>query len=211
MELPLFFPVDSTIEVSEWKRRAAEKRECQRAQRSAHKRRVTRNSDPYENGRESGETEAKRMWSGNCADSWENFQNDVDRLLKDCVYKDNRSDNWQDRQFNKGGVAGANKVIKQVEKKCLDNSTEQCDKLASAAAGSIARDFCGTAYSAYHHDSYQKTCRDVAVGECKGGVRTRVKEYCPEKSLRTSNISKLQDKCRKTVDDLLGWNMNLRH
>lgn len=116
--------------------------------------------------------------------------------LQNCSIDDNFPDNgnWQDEAYNRGVRAGADEVVEQYEKQCLDDTTEECTDVGETAAQGtyqafdilcsrslhkyyyspllsystteIAFEFCPFAAGAsFARPNYKEQCRVVAVGK----------------------------------------------
>ena len=91
----------------------------------------------FTDGVVAGQEEAESLWSqqgGDCASIW-SFQNTVDDTVTS-MYPD--SGNWKTRSYNRGGRAGASQVVEKYEKKCLDDSPDECNDLGLAAAAEVS-------------------------------------------------------------------------
>ncbi|KAL7524237.1 hypothetical protein ACHAXR_000487 [Thalassiosira sp. AJA248-18] len=101
--------------------------------------------------------------------------------------------------------------MQEIDKKCL-GMPDQCVECGEAAAEEIAYSFCPKyAKDLMRSVDYQADCREVAYGECKGAIRAKVKDYCGSKPLSTSQLKKLQRKCVKQVNEMVGFETFLRN
>jgi hypothetical protein len=156
----------------------------------------------FSDGVDAGKEEAEGLWrqqGSDCANVW-TFQSTVDDTVS-WMYPD--SGNWKTRSYNRGARAGASQVVEKYEKKCLENSPDECNDVGLAAAAEIAFEFCPFSVD-YAADQgvydYKKTCRSVAYGICKGAVGGSVQANgC---SLTTSQTLRLQNKCKAQVDSM---------
>eukprot|EP00956_Cyclotella_meneghiniana_P032614 scaffold90348_cov51-Cyclotella_meneghiniana.AAC.1 len=175
--------------------------ECSRPTNRPTPRPIDRTNGSYEDGVAQGKKEAKRIWSnngGSCSYVW-SFQDDVNDMLDDKYYEYNR--------YNQGVADGANEVVRNKERSCLNNSPDECNDLGFAASQAIAYDFCpysaqegAGAYSS--PPNYKESCRSVAYGVCQGALKGDVESNgC---SISSGELSKLMEECYYQVDSMTG-------
>ncbi|KAL3784827.1 hypothetical protein ACHAWO_005823, partial [Cyclotella atomus] len=175
-------------------------------------------------GKEGAETMWQKMGS-DCGNIWD-FQSDVNSM-KGWAFPD--SGNWRIRSYNRGARSGADQVVQKYEKRCLDNSPDECNDVGLSAAAEvrilinalhhckkciyltsmiflskIAFEYCPPpADDAQAMDtpmSFKATCRSVAYGICKGEVGAAVEANgC---SITTSQTLNLRRKCKIQVDSM---------
>jgi len=112
----------------------------------------------------------------------------------------------ENTNFCRGARAGANKVVFEQEKSCLEDTTDECTELGEAAAQEIAFEFCpfdtSASFAPPSRPDYKEACREVASGICEGAVGNQVNNNgC---SLTTSELLMLQDKCEYQVNLMTG-------
>eukprot|EP00956_Cyclotella_meneghiniana_P011474 scaffold16121_cov68-Cyclotella_meneghiniana.AAC.2 len=151
-------------------------------------------------GYKKGQDTAEEIWIENGSDCGFifSYQDVVDATLEDeCPENTN---------FCRGARAGANKVVFEQEKSCLEDTTDECTELGEAAAQEIAFEFCpfdtSASFAPPSRPDYKEACREVASGICEGAVGNQVNNNgC---SLTTSELLMLQDKCEYQVNLMTG-------
>ena len=157
-------------------------------------------SSDFQAGFEKGEKEAEILWresGSNCGNIF-SFQDQVDSdVQKNCP---------SNSSFCRGVQAGANKVVLKYEKRCLEDTADECSDLGEAAAQEIAFDFCpfsaSASFAPESQPDYKQSCRDAAYGICEGAVGDQVNDNGCD--ISTVDLLKLQQKCKHQVDMMTG-------
>lgn len=175
---------------------------------SAHSTDYYRNQGPCELGFRDGRRMVKNEWDRsferNCDYIWD-LEEDANRAA-DRAYR--RGRNWREREFNRCARLGVKDAVRKYEKKCLDDTSDQCFDLAQAAAEAIVLDFgCvppDLAKAPGTPVDYKENCRTLAKNNCPGRIWTVIDNWCPENNgMKTENRLKLERKCGPTVDSFI--------
>jgi hypothetical protein len=157
-------------------------------------------------GYKKGQEVAEEIWVDNgsdCSYVW-NFEDDVK-----AEFAENCPDN---NSFCRGVRAGGNSVVQHYEKKCLEDTSDECDDLGKAAAQEIAYDYCPFAAFANigpeSTPNYKEACREAAYGVCKGAVGDQVNDNGCD-NIPTSDLLRLQNKCVGQVNEMTGGDENI--
>ena len=121
-------------------------------------------------------------------------------------------DDWWTKMCLKGRAAGITDIMDGVDMQCIGNP-KQCLQMGKAVASMVAYEFCPHWKSdgrSPQPPDLQEQCRQVAVDTCEGDIPSKVNYYCGIE-LTTQELWRLQRKCVKEVNLLVGHEPNLRH
>eukprot|EP00804_Cyclotella_cryptica_P004703 CCRYP_019116-RA/>CCRYP_019116-RA protein AED:0.08 eAED:0.08 QI:0/0.66/0.75/1/1/1/4/365/330 len=170
-----------------------------------------------------GAYEAEQIWEANgrsCTYIW-SFDTQVEDYVNQ--YYPTDTDNWRTNSFNSGVEQGAEQVIDKYERECLGDSPDDCSDLGNAAAQgkftfgvpdvcrrSIAFAFCpfnaASEASPASEPNYEKQCREVAYGICKGAIYNQViSNGC---TMTTTELWQEQYKCEEQIDAMVDGDDN---
>lgn len=156
----------------------------------------------FRDGRRMVKNEWDRTLGRNCDYIWD-LEDDAQRAA-DRSYR--RARNWREREFNRCARLGVQDEVKKYEKKCLDDTSDQCFELAQAAAEAIVLEFVclppDTAKVPNAPIDYNKNCRTLGKNNCPGRIWMTVAKWCPEEddNMTTKNRLDLEKKCGSKVD-----------
>mmetsp|Transcript_6344 Transcript_6344/g.11012 ORF Transcript_6344/g.11012 Transcript_6344/m.11012 type:complete len:209 (+) Transcript_6344:184-810(+) len=159
-----------------------------------------------EDGYIAGQNDVKQFWIGtgsNCYNVW--TLDDEGDKIKDEKYSS--SGNWNEESYNECARNGVDAEVEKIEKACLEEDSSQCVELGNAAAEHVVMDnWCtpGDDAGTTSNTDWKELCEDMAVTICKGYIPTVTSEWCPSKTMSTSELSGLQDKCEDQVDKMVG-------
>jgi len=158
--------------------------------------------DRCQDGTRDGRRAVNDLWNNDCANAW-GLAKSANRM-KDRSYP-STARNPRDAAYNKCARDAIDKEVKKVEKKCLEDSSSECEEVGELAASVIVNtQVCnfGSPYSSPGHHNYKKTCRTVATGICQGQITAKIRQSCPRDMPGTSALRDLQNKCSGEVKSL---------
>ena len=168
--------------------------------------------NPYkspESGDRAGRERLRSEWREMGSDCSNAFK--IRKIAKELIrklYKPRSGDNWKRRAYKEAAAEGMKQAARSYEKQCLGGGVggiDECEALGDAAVYLLAQEYCGISAGMDMkgpRPNYRKMCVNAAVDICKGNVSSKVRGLCGEK-LNHRRHKRLQDKCRRTVKDLV--------
>lgn len=154
----------------------------------------------FRDGRRMVKNEWDRDFERNCDNIWD--LEDESQRSADRSYR--RARNWREREFNRCARLGVQNEVRKYEKKCLEDTSDQCFDLAQAAAEAIVLEFvCAPSETAKVPTAidYKENCITLAKSNCPGRIWTTIAKWCPTKDIKkVSDRLELEDYCESTVD-----------
>lgn len=154
----------------------------------------------FRDGRRMVKNEWDRSFERNCDNIWD--LEDEATQAADRSYR--RARNWREREFNRCAQSGVKDEVRKYEKKCLDDTSDQCFDLAQAAAEAIVIEFvCVPSDMAKVPSAidYKEKCKTLGKNNCPGRIWTTIAKWCPEKdNMKTQERLELEDQCGPKVD-----------
>jgi len=164
------------------------------------------NDGTYEEGISRGVHEASKIWHDtgcDCVNVW-GYEDQVEDMLE-TKFAESSADTDKQKDYKRGVQDGADLVVVEHERKCVDESPAECVELGEAAAQMLAFSYCpfsaADEASGYSTPNYMQSCRDVAYSVCKGEMREMLESNgCSD--VPPGDLSSLQEECTEQVDSM---------